>query len=75
MQTYTYCTFSYIPASLRTNNRFEQLHKVTFDNVAVYLQKKQQRLEEQQLKRSGGQRAKCNKRAKKETEAVTQPFA
>ncbi|XP_005460963.1 tRNA (guanine-N(7)-)-methyltransferase non-catalytic subunit wdr4 isoform X3 [Oreochromis niloticus] len=64
-----------LEASLRTNNRFEQLHKVTFDNVAVYLQKKQQRLEEQQLKRSGGQRAKCNKRAKKETEAVTQPFA
>ncbi|XP_063353228.1 tRNA (guanine-N(7)-)-methyltransferase non-catalytic subunit wdr4 [Pelmatolapia mariae] len=64
-----------LEASLRTNNRFEQLHKVTFDNVAVYLQRKQERLEEQHLKRSGGQRAKGNKRIKKETEAVTQPFA
>lgn len=56
-----------LEASVRTNNRFEQLHKVSFDNVAVYLQRKQQRLEEQQLKRSAAQRANGNKKAKKET--------
>ncbi|XP_030580289.1 tRNA (guanine-N(7)-)-methyltransferase non-catalytic subunit wdr4 isoform X2 [Archocentrus centrarchus] len=57
-----------LEASMRTNNRFEQLHKVSFDNVAVYLQKKQQRLEEQQLKRSAAQTANGNKKAKKEAD-------
>ncbi|KAM9364114.1 tRNA (guanine-N(7)-)-methyltransferase non-catalytic subunit wdr4 isoform 2-T2 [Pholidichthys leucotaenia] len=53
-----------LDASTRTSRRFEHLHKVTFDNVTVYLQKKQQRLEEQQLKRSKPQKTDGNKRAK-----------
>ncbi|KAI3356611.1 hypothetical protein L3Q82_017815, partial [Scortum barcoo] len=60
-------------ASKRNNNRFEHLYKVCFDNMTVYLQKKQQRLEEQQLKRKMAQKANGNKKAKKETsEAGTQ---
>ncbi|XP_045909236.1 tRNA (guanine-N(7)-)-methyltransferase non-catalytic subunit wdr4 [Micropterus dolomieu] len=57
--------FSYT-ATTRTNNRFEHLYKVSFDNVTAYLQKKQQRVEEQQLKRKTVQRANSNKKAKKE---------
>ncbi|XP_033966404.1 tRNA (guanine-N(7)-)-methyltransferase non-catalytic subunit wdr4 [Pseudochaenichthys georgianus] len=53
-----------LEASLRTDSRFEHLYKVNFDNVAAYLQKKQQRLEEQ-LKRGGGtQKANSNKKAR-----------
>ncbi|XP_070831480.1 tRNA (guanine-N(7)-)-methyltransferase non-catalytic subunit wdr4 [Chaetodon trifascialis] len=51
-------------ASMRTNSRFEHLYKVSFDNVTAYLQKKQQRLEEQQLKRTKTHEANGNKRAK-----------
>ncbi|KAF3842676.1 hypothetical protein F7725_001525 [Dissostichus mawsoni] len=54
-----------LEASLRTDSRFEHLYKVNFDNVAAYLQKKQQRLEEQ-LKRGGTQKANSNKKARKE---------
>ncbi|XP_013887941.1 tRNA (guanine-N(7)-)-methyltransferase non-catalytic subunit wdr4 [Austrofundulus limnaeus] len=53
-------------ASTRANNHFEHLYKVSFDNVSVYLQKKQQRLDEQQLKRTKSQKANGNKRPKKE---------
>ncbi|XP_042350839.1 tRNA (guanine-N(7)-)-methyltransferase non-catalytic subunit wdr4 isoform X2 [Plectropomus leopardus] len=56
-----------LEASARSHNRFEHLYKVSFDNVTVYLQKKQQRLEEQQLKRGRGQQANGNKKAKKTT--------
>lgn len=55
-----------LEATTRTNNRFEHLYKVSFDNVTAYLQKKQQRVEEQQLKRKTVQRANSNKKAKKE---------
>nr|XP_046259694.1 tRNA (guanine-N(7)-)-methyltransferase non-catalytic subunit wdr4 isoform X2 [Scatophagus argus] len=62
-----------LEASTRTNKRFEHLHKVSFDNVTAYLQKKQQRLEEQQLKRTKAQQANGKKKAKTETpEAATQ---
>lgn len=54
-------------ASSRSESRFEHLHKVSFDNVTAYLQKKQQRLEEQQLKRGTAQKANGNKKAKKDT--------
>ncbi|XP_067371674.1 tRNA (guanine-N(7)-)-methyltransferase non-catalytic subunit wdr4 isoform X2 [Channa argus] len=56
-----------VEASKRTNNCFKHLHKVSFDNVTSYLQKKQQRLEEQQLKRTMAQKASSNKKSKKET--------
>ncbi|CAB1447327.1 unnamed protein product [Pleuronectes platessa] len=58
-----------IEASTRTKNRFEHLFKMSFDNVTVYLQKKQQRLEDQQLKRTITQKT-SNKRAKKVTEVM-----
>ncbi|KAM9347485.1 tRNA (guanine-N(7)-)-methyltransferase non-catalytic subunit wdr4 isoform 2-T2 [Symphorus nematophorus] len=56
-----------LEASARSSSRFDHLHKVTFDNVTAYLQKKQQRLEEQQLKRTKTQKANGNKKAKTET--------
>nr|XP_040058035.1 LOW QUALITY PROTEIN: tRNA (guanine-N(7)-)-methyltransferase non-catalytic subunit wdr4 [Gasterosteus aculeatus aculeatus] len=56
-----------LEASSRSESRFEHLHKVSFDNVTAYLQKKQQRLEEQQLKRGTAQKANGNKKAKKDT--------
>ncbi|GAA6219759.1 tRNA (guanine-N(7)-)-methyltransferase non-catalytic subunit WDR4 [Lates japonicus] len=62
-----------LEASTRTNSSFEHLYKVTFDNVTAYLQKKQQRLEEQQLKRTKMLKANNKKKAKKETSGtVTQ---
>ncbi|KAM4561341.1 tRNA (guanine-N(7)-)-methyltransferase non-catalytic subunit wdr4 [Fundulus diaphanus] len=60
----------------RITNSFEHLYKASFDNVAVYLQKKQQRLEEHQLKRTKPQKIKCSKKSKKERdEVLTQPSA
>ncbi|XP_037646126.1 tRNA (guanine-N(7)-)-methyltransferase non-catalytic subunit wdr4 [Sebastes umbrosus] len=56
-----------LEASTRTDSRFEHLYKVSFDNVTAYLQKKQQRLEEQQLKRGKTQRPNSNKKVRKET--------
>ncbi|XP_029314546.1 tRNA (guanine-N(7)-)-methyltransferase non-catalytic subunit wdr4 isoform X2 [Cottoperca gobio] len=62
-----------LEASTKTNNRFEHLYKVSFDNVTTYLQKKRQRLEKQQQKRGVAQKANSNKKTKKETsEAVTE---
>uniref|UniRef100_UPI0037E91C71 tRNA (guanine-N(7)-)-methyltransferase non-catalytic subunit wdr4 n=1 Tax=Semicossyphus pulcher TaxID=241346 RepID=UPI0037E91C71 len=63
-----------LQASSGSSSRFEHLYKVTFDNVTAYLQKKQQRLEEQQLKRTGqNTNGNKKKKAKKETAgAVTQ---
>ncbi|XP_030284093.1 tRNA (guanine-N(7)-)-methyltransferase non-catalytic subunit wdr4-like [Sparus aurata] len=62
-----------LEASSKTSSRFEHLYKVTFDNVTAYLQKKQQRLEEQQLKRTKTPTANGNKKAKRErTEAASQ---
>ncbi|XP_038150067.1 tRNA (guanine-N(7)-)-methyltransferase non-catalytic subunit wdr4 isoform X1 [Cyprinodon tularosa] len=54
----------------RITNRFEYLYKVGFDNVNNYLQKKQQRIIEHQLKRAMSQKAKCNKRPKEESDEV-----
>ncbi|XP_070694256.1 tRNA (guanine-N(7)-)-methyltransferase non-catalytic subunit wdr4 [Pempheris klunzingeri] len=54
-----------LEASARTNNRFEHLYKVSFDNVTAYMQKKQERLEEQQVKRKMSQEANGSKKAKK----------
>ncbi|XP_056278605.1 tRNA (guanine-N(7)-)-methyltransferase non-catalytic subunit wdr4 isoform X2 [Pseudoliparis swirei] len=55
-----------LEASRGTDSRFEHLFKVSFDNVTSYLQKKQQRLEEQQLKRAKARKASGSKKAKKE---------
>lgn len=54
-------------ASTRTKLWFEHLHKRSYDNVAMYMQKKEQRLKEQQLKRAKLQRTNNNKKARKET--------
>uniref|UniRef100_A0A3Q4BUB5 Uncharacterized protein n=1 Tax=Mola mola TaxID=94237 RepID=A0A3Q4BUB5_MOLML len=43
-------------SSAKTGSRFDHLQRATFDNMTAYLQKKQQRLEEQQLKRTGTQK-------------------
>ncbi|XP_077391997.1 tRNA (guanine-N(7)-)-methyltransferase non-catalytic subunit wdr4 isoform X2 [Festucalex cinctus] len=40
-----------LDASTRATNRFEHLHKVTFDNMAEYMNKKRQRLQDQQQKK------------------------
>ncbi|XP_028993440.1 tRNA (guanine-N(7)-)-methyltransferase non-catalytic subunit wdr4 isoform X2 [Betta splendens] len=60
-----------LDATTRFSSSFEHLHKVGFDNVTAYMQKKQQRLEEQQLKRTKSQKANGTKKAKTET----RPFA
>ncbi|CAN9498044.1 unnamed protein product [Ophioblennius macclurei] len=59
-----------LEASMRSCNRFEQLYKSSFDNMSTYLERKQQRLDEQQLKRTKAQRPNGNKKAKKETSAA-----
>ncbi|KAG7239121.1 hypothetical protein INR49_030001 [Caranx melampygus] len=51
-----------LEASTRSSSSSEHLYKSSFDNVAVYLQKKQQRLEDQQLKRTMTHQAKNNKK-------------
>ncbi|XP_061782254.1 tRNA (guanine-N(7)-)-methyltransferase non-catalytic subunit wdr4 [Nerophis lumbriciformis] len=53
-------------ASSGTSSRFEHLYKVTFDNVTDYLEKKQQRLEEQQKRKNTGQKEGDKKKAKKD---------
>uniref|UniRef100_A0A1A8H6Q5 WD repeat domain 4 n=1 Tax=Nothobranchius korthausae TaxID=1143690 RepID=A0A1A8H6Q5_9TELE len=55
--------------STRSSRRFENLYKMGYDNVSVYLQKKQQRLEEQQQKRIKAQTSNRNKRLKKDASA------
>lgn len=56
-------------ASLRASTRLDHLQKERFDNVAAYLQKKQQRLQQQQRKRAGPRGAHAAKR----TKAVEEP--
>ncbi|XP_061578980.1 tRNA (guanine-N(7)-)-methyltransferase non-catalytic subunit wdr4 isoform X2 [Cololabis saira] len=41
-----------LEAAMRTTNHFQHLFKLSYDNITPYLQKKQQRLEEQQMKRT-----------------------
>ncbi|XP_069544810.1 tRNA (guanine-N(7)-)-methyltransferase non-catalytic subunit wdr4-like, partial [Brachyistius frenatus] len=55
-----------LETSTRTSDRFDHLYKSSFDNVTVYLQRKQQRMEEQQLKRTKTRTANGNKKAKKD---------
>ncbi|KAM3608133.1 uncharacterized protein V6R79_019769 [Siganus canaliculatus] len=59
-----------LDASSRTSSCFKHLRKVGFDNVTLYLQKKQQRLDEQQLKRTKVKPRDGNKRPKMETSAL-----
>lgn len=67
---FTYPCFLFMTGFQRITNRFEYLYKVGFDNVNNYLQKKQQRIIEHQLKRTMSQKAKCNKRPKEESDEV-----
>lgn len=60
----THLPFPLPPAPLRRSARLEHLQKEGFDNVAAYLQKKQQRLQGQQQKRAGPQSANGVKKAK-----------
>ncbi|KAM9709729.1 LOW QUALITY PROTEIN: tRNA (guanine-N(7)-)-methyltransferase non-catalytic subunit wdr4 [Menidia menidia] len=55
-----------LEASRGGAGRFDWLYKESYDNVSSYLQKKQQRLEEQQLKRAGAPKANGSKRPKTE---------
>ncbi|KAG7503183.1 tRNA (guanine-N(7)-)-methyltransferase non-catalytic subunit WDR4 [Solea senegalensis] len=55
-----------LEANTRTNSRFEHLVKRSYDNVEAYLHKKQQRLDEQQLKRTKTHKVNDNKKARKE---------
>lgn len=66
--TFFLLLFSFTTASSRTSSSFKHLHKVCFDNVTAYMQKKQQRLEEQQLKRTKTQKANSTKKARTETQ-------
>ncbi|XP_061546461.1 LOW QUALITY PROTEIN: tRNA (guanine-N(7)-)-methyltransferase non-catalytic subunit wdr4 [Phycodurus eques] len=55
-----------IDVAAKATSRFEHLHKPTFDNVAVYMEKKQQRLEEQQKQKRRKMEPKGNgKKARK----------
>lgn len=53
-----------LTAALRVSTRLDHLQKESFDNVAAYLQKKQQRLQEQQRKRAGPRHANATKKTK-----------
>ncbi|KAM4608372.1 tRNA (guanine-N(7)-)-methyltransferase non-catalytic subunit wdr4 [Polymixia lowei] len=71
-----------LQASARLESRFQHLYKVNFDNMASYMQKKQQRLEQQKShwgkKRSAGNGHKtangaANKKAKEAAEEASPP--
>lgn len=64
----------FLTASTRAAGRFEHLHKVTFDNMTMYMNKKQQRLEEQQQKRKMDQGNNC-KKARKEVLGTVMAFS
>ncbi|KAM6934118.1 tRNA (guanine-N(7)-)-methyltransferase non-catalytic subunit wdr4 [Xenentodon cancila] len=53
-------------APMRTNSRFQNLFKLSYDNMTPYLQRKQQRLEEQQMKRTKSQEEDSSKRPRTE---------
>ncbi|KAI4886540.1 hypothetical protein NFI96_007046 [Prochilodus magdalenae] len=63
--------------SVGVDNRFQHLYKVNFDNMASYLQKKQERLQQQDQKggkRTGGNGPQSNGAAKKsKTESKSEP--
>ncbi|XP_051939012.1 tRNA (guanine-N(7)-)-methyltransferase non-catalytic subunit wdr4 [Hippocampus zosterae] len=63
-----------LDASTRAAGRFEHLHKVTFDNMTVYMNKKHQRLEEQQQKRKMEQ-GNNGKKARKEVLGTVTAFS
>lgn len=60
--------FCVVTATLRASSRLDHLRKESFDNVAAYQQKKQQRLQQQQLKRAGPRSANGVKKTKMEEE-------
>ncbi|KAK7153769.1 hypothetical protein R3I94_007206 [Phoxinus phoxinus] len=58
--------------SVGLESQFKHLYKVNFDNMASYLQKKQERLEQETKKRATANGSKPNKRSKTESDAVPQ---
>ncbi|XP_073701762.1 tRNA (guanine-N(7)-)-methyltransferase non-catalytic subunit wdr4 [Garra rufa] len=58
--------------SVGLESLFKHLYKVNFDNMASYLQKKQERLEQENKKRAAANGSKPSKRSKTESGAVPQ---
>ncbi|KAL0183812.1 hypothetical protein M9458_019508, partial [Cirrhinus mrigala] len=58
--------------SVELESQFKHLYKVNFDNMASYLQKKQERLEQESRKRAAANGSKPNKKSKTEGGAVPQ---
>ncbi|XP_042619257.1 tRNA (guanine-N(7)-)-methyltransferase non-catalytic subunit wdr4-like [Cyprinus carpio] len=58
--------------SVGLESQFKHLYKVNFDNMASYLQKKQERLEQESKKRAAANASKPNKRNKTESGTVPQ---
>lgn len=58
--------------SVGLESQFKHLYKVNFDNMASYLQKKQERLEQETKKRATANGSKPNKRSKTDSDAVPQ---
>ncbi|KAF4109338.1 hypothetical protein G5714_010411 [Onychostoma macrolepis] len=56
--------------SVGLESLFKHLYKVNFDNMASYLQKKQERLEQESRKRAAANGSKPNKRSKTQSGAV-----
>lgn len=58
--------------SVGLESPFKHLYKVNFDNMASYLQKKQERLDQESMKRAAANGSKQNKRSKTQSGAVPQ---
>ncbi|KAI2660440.1 tRNA (guanine-N(7)-)-methyltransferase non-catalytic subunit wdr4 [Labeo rohita] len=58
--------------SMGLESQFKHLYKVNFDNMASYLQKKQERLEQESRKRAAANGSKPNKKSKTESGAMPQ---
>ncbi|XP_055071655.2 tRNA (guanine-N(7)-)-methyltransferase non-catalytic subunit wdr4 isoform X1 [Misgurnus anguillicaudatus] len=58
--------------SVGLESQFKHLYKVNFDNMASYLQKKQERLEQESKKRASANGSNPRKRSKTESDSVPQ---
>ncbi len=58
--------------SVGLESPFKHLYKVNFDNMASYLQKKQERLDQESMKRAAANGSRQNKRSKTQSGAVPQ---
>uniref|UniRef100_A0A8C2L0Q0 WD repeat domain 4 n=1 Tax=Cyprinus carpio TaxID=7962 RepID=A0A8C2L0Q0_CYPCA len=64
--------WSTFTGSVGLESPFKHLYKVNFDNMASYLQKKQERLEQESRKRAAANGSKPNKRSKTDSSTVPQ---